>query len=200
MATTEIALPVRSATLTDDSAGSAIPEIVREMTTAATDPQLAQFVARFDDTTNEYLFWQFRLPGNYKDCDESTGHYLHVLFYMASDQTDNTKKVGFTASVVKVTPRGGGGSPAGDDDEMTSLDLTNDSADTVTEYITLDHANPATNDRLYTIVLDMSDLWNDLTAGDYVIAGLRRQPEAPTLDDAVGDACVVAVSFEYPVG
>jgi len=198
MARTEIALSVRSATLTDDSSGSAIAQVVREVTTDATDPQLAQFVGRFDDGTAEHLFWQFRLPGNFRSLQDGGFPALRVQFYMDDDQVDDSKVVRWQTALLAVTPRGSGGSPAGDTDEMTSLDLTNDGGGWVTASVTLDHASPATDDRLYEVVLDLSGNMDGAAAGDYVVLGLRRDADDAS-DTASGDACVLAAALEYTV-
>ena len=194
MARTEMSLSVRSATLTDDSGGSAIAQIVREVTTDATDPQLAQFVAKFDDGTDEHLFWQFRLPGNFGAVQDSGYPKLHVQFYMADQQATDDKEVGFSARVLAVTPRGAGGSPAGDVDEMTSLDIATDGGGQTTSSTVLNHADPATAGRLYSVSLNLSSIMDAAEAGDYVILQLNRATVTPV---AVGDACVVAVVLEY---
>lgn len=200
MARSEIGLSVRSATLTNDTAGSAIAEIVREVTTDATDPQLAQFMARFDDSTDEHLFWQFRLPGNFRPSQESGYPKVHVQFFMDEDQADDEKTVCFEAAMLAVTPRGAGGSPSGDADEMTALNLTGGGGGWVTGSVTLDHADPATGDRLYEVSLDLSSSMDGARPGDYVILGVRRDADNAPLDTATGDACVVGVCLEYSVG
>ncbi len=199
MARTEIMLPVRSATLTDDSDGSAIPEIVREVTTDTTDPQLAQFVAKFDDSTLEHLFWQFRLPVNYRATQESGFPKIHVQFYMADDQPEHSRTVYWCGSILALTPRGYVGDPVGDDDEMTSLKMQDGSGWVANNGATLNHdgQDPSSNDRLYEVSIDMHDDADSAAAGDYVIVGLRRDVYG---DNAEGDACVVAASLEYTVG
>lgn len=199
MARSEIVLSVRSATLTDDSSGSEIAEIVRVVTTDTSNPKLAQFLAKFDDTTMEYLFWQFRLPGHFRSSQESGFPKLHIQFFMASDQVSDDKTVAFEAAVLAVTPRDASGSPAGDDDEMTSLDMTADGGGWVIGSLTLDHADPATNDRLYEMSLDLSSNMDGATDGDYMVVALRRAATQVVLDTAIGDACVVAVSLDYTV-
>ncbi|MBN1344517.1 MAG: hypothetical protein JXQ73_17640 [Phycisphaerae bacterium] len=196
MARTEIMLGVRAAALSDDSSGSAIPEVVREMTTDVTAPRLAQFVAKFDDTTAEYLFWQFRLPGNFRGEQETGLPRAHVLFYMDGGQTGDESTVCFRAGLVAVTPRGTPGSPAGDGDEMTSLALSSDGGGWASVSGTLDHADPADAGRLYGLAIDLAGHLDGASGGDYVILGLGRDVSA---DDASGDACVVSVSLEYTV-
>jgi hypothetical protein len=198
MAHAEIALSVRSAILTDDSDGSRIPEIVRQVTADASDPQLAQFVARFDEAVVEQLFWQFRLPGSYRQVQESGYPRLHVQFFMDEDQTDDEQAVCFQAAVVAIGPRGAGGSPEGDSDAMTSLSLGG--GGWASGSVTLDHADPATGGRLYQTHCDLGAIMDGSSAGDYIILGLRRDAENVSLDTATGDACVVAVSLEYSVG
>jgi len=199
VARTEVMLSVRGATLTDDSAGSAIAQVVREVTTDTTDPQLAQFVAKFDDSTDEHLFWQFRIPGNYRSSQESGHPKLHVQFYMDVDQADDEKAVRFQAAVLSVSPRGENGEPVGHSDEMTSLDISNDGEGWVAGTALLDHANPATKGRLYQISIGLEGYMGNTSGGDYVIIGVGRDADHGS-DTGTGDACVVAVSFEYTVG
>jgi hypothetical protein len=198
MARAEIGLSVRAATLTDDSAGSAIPEIARVMTSDSTAPRLAQFVAKFDDGVEEHLFWQFRLPGNFRAIQENEYPRLHVQFYMDQDQADDEKSVCFEGAILAVTPRGQAGGPSGDADVMTALDITADGGGWAAGSAELNHADPATGRRLYQITIDLSANVEGAAAGDYVILGLRRDADNAS-DTAIGDACVVAVGLEYTV-
>lgn len=199
MARTEVMLSVRGATLTNDSAGSAIAQVVREVTTDTTDPQLAQFVAKFDDSTDEHLFWQFRLPGNYRSPQDGGYPKAHVQFHMDADQADDEKAVRFQVALLSVGPRGENGEPMGHSDEMTSLDISNDGEGWVTGTALLDHADPATKGRLYQISMSLAGDMGNTSGGDYVVIGVRRDADHAS-DTATGDACVVAVSFEYTVG
>jgi hypothetical protein len=198
MARTEIALSVRSATLTDDSPGSAMAEVVREVTADTGAPRLAQFVARFDDTVREHLFWQVRWPGNFRAVQETGCPRLHIQFYLDQDQADDDHTVCFQAAILAVVPRGPGGSPPGDGDAMAALDMADGSGGWVGGSVTLDHADPAPRGRLYEISLDLSGHTDGAAAGDYVVIGLRRDSEG-TSDTATGDACMVAAGLEYTV-
>src|SRR5688500_14204363 len=64
MATGVILLPIGAAILPDGSAGNAAPGIVRFQSTAA-NPKPHFLVALFDPTTDEHLYWTFRMPSDY---------------------------------------------------------------------------------------------------------------------------------------
>ncbi len=198
MAQAEIMLPVRSATLPDDSAGSAMARLVREVTTDGDAPRVVQLVARFDATTTEHLFWQFRLPDNFKAAQAAGRPKLNVQFYLADDQTADNAKVDFEAALGPITPRSAGG--GGDDDDLTALDLTGDGGGWVAGPLDLGTQATATAGRLYEVGLDMSGNTDGAAAGDYVILGLRRDADDGMDDTMTGDACVVAVSLTYTVG
>lgn len=190
VARSEIALPIRAATLPDDSVGSAIPELVHVVTSATTDPRLALLVAKFDDDTDEHLFWQVRMPVHYAANQHAGTPRLHVQFYMDEDQVDDSKTVRFEAALLAVTPNA-------DTDEMTALDLTQDGGGWMGTTTTLNHANPADGDHLYEACIDLSEATDSAAAGDLVVVGLRRDTSA---DTATGDACLVTASLEYTVG
>lgn len=198
MASAEILLPVRSATLPDASAGSAMARIVREVTTDADAPKVVQFVARFGDATDEHLFWQFRLPGNVR-ATQAVGHpKVRVQFYLAENQVADNAKVDFEAALLAVTPRTA--SAGGDADDMAGLDLTAGGGGWVSGSLDLGVAATATAGRLYEAALDLSSNMDGAVAGDYVILGLRRDADDATNDTMTGDACVVAASLAYTVG
>jgi len=198
MATSDILLSVRAATLPDDSSGSEAAEIVREVTHSAADPQLVQMVARFDDAVNEHLFWQFRLPGHTRGVQQAGCPRLHLQFYLDQDQPDDDRAVAFEAAMLAVTARGMGGVPAGDAGDVGGLSLTGDGGGWVGGTAPIDHADPASRGRLYAIGLDLSSHTDGAVAGDYVVIGLRRRADSPA-DTALGDVCLVGASLEYTV-
>lgn len=174
-----------AAVLGDGTTGSLAPALSVLTTTDADDPQMRQYILGFDATTDEHAFWQFPMPLDYV-----SGGTLRVYFYMASDQADNLKKVNFEASLLAITANA-------DADETTSLDATNESGGFASGVYTLNYANPALNDRMYYLDIDMSAVLDSVAAADMCYLALRRDADDATNDTAAGDANVVAVAFLY---
>ena len=182
MATAELLLPIQGATLTDDSAGSKMAQIERAKTSDSTDPQVFWFQANFDDTTEEHLLWQFRVPSHFRDPQPSGLPKLHVQLKMASGTAG---KVNFAAALRSRTPTGGERL-----DNVASFATFNDAAGTDV---------PDTAGELFEIEIDLSGEGDGLAAGDLCLLCLKRDADDAADDTASGDAHVVAVSFRYGV-
>jgi len=174
-----ILLPVEGAALGDGTVGSAAPALSLVTTSDADDPQCRTFCLRFDASTDEHCFWQFRLPADY-----SSGGRLKVQFYNVSAQLNDIKTAQFEGCLQAVTP--------GDATIMTALDLTTDGGGWVGTLKTL--TSGTTAGRLYESSIDMASNLDGMVAGDFIQFGLRRDVSD---DDATGDMAVIAVTFEY---
>jgi hypothetical protein len=75
MATGSVILPIGAATLPDGTAGNAAPALLRVQGTEA-NPKKHFLAASFDPTTDEHVWWSFRMPANY-----ASGGALKLLWY-----------------------------------------------------------------------------------------------------------------------
>lgn len=95
MATATMNLPIGSANPPDGSAGNAAPGIVRIQGTES-NPKKHFLVAQFDASTDEHLWWNFRMPANYSSAP------IVKLLWMANSASSNT--VAWGARLGAVTP------------------------------------------------------------------------------------------------
>ena len=170
---------VAGVALADGTAGSAAPALSLLTTSDAADPQCRTFCLRFDDSTDEHVFWQFRLPTDYV-----SGGRLIVQFYNVDTQTDDDNTAYFDAILQAVTP--------GDATDMTALDLPNDGGGWAGTLKTLDAGS--NGPRLYESSIDMTSNLDGMAAGDFIQFGLRRDVSE---DDGEGDMAVITITFEY---
>jgi hypothetical protein len=182
MATAELLLPIQGALLTDDSAGSKMAQIERAVSSDPTDPQVFWFQAAFDDTTEEHLLWQFRVPGHFKAAQPAGHPKLVVQLTMA---TAVSGTVQFAASLRSRTP--GAGERL---DNVAGFAAFNESAAV---------AAPTMAGALFEIEIELSGSQDGPSAGDLCLLCLKRDADDAVNDTATGDAQVVAVSFRYGV-
>lgn len=172
MATGTVLLGVGSAVIPDNSASNAAPAMQRTKSSAAApSPHFLQLA--FDATTDEMVYWAFRMPQDY-----SSSPVMKVQYKMASATTGNVRFEGRLAAVT---------SGDAQDVDAKALATTNSNGGAV----------PATAGFLSEVSITLTNA-DSLAAGDYVIAYLRRDADGTTgTDDATGDCEVVAVALEY---
>ena len=174
MATGTILLPIGSALLPDGTTDNAAPGIVAVKSSAsAPTPYFLQ--ALFDASTEEMLFWSFRMPANY-----SSAPVLKLLWKMASATSGN---VVMEAHLMAVTP---GDSQDVDADGFATVNTS--SATSV----------PGTAGHLKEISLTLSNA-DSVAAGDLVVLRVARDAGSGS-DTASGDLERVAAALEYTVG
>lgn len=125
----------------------------------------------FDDSTDEIIRWQFRMPSDY-----ASAPVLRGQFSMASATSGS---VVWSARLMAVTP--------GDSQDMDSDSY--DSANTDTEAV------PATAGYLDEFSITISNA-DGVAAGDYVCLELSRDADNGS-DDASGDAELWSGGLEY---
>lgn len=126
----------------------------------------------FDDTTEEFVFYQFRLPPDYVSTP--------LLKIQYSMKTATSGSLSFNGAVMSISP----GAAADVDSE--SFDTVNEAHGTV----------PATAGYVAEVTLDLTN--NDgMSSGDLVFLKLSRNATDATNDTATGDAEVLAVQFQY---
>lgn len=163
MATGTIILPIQCAKLPATAS-------------AALDGSELNYRALYDATTDESLFWQFRMPADY-----ASGLTAKIQFSMNSTQAA-TRYIEWEVLVMAVTP--------------------GDAADIVTDsYDTTNAANKdvssLTAGYLVELSISLSNV-DSLAAGDYIKIKLTRDANGTNgTDSATGDAEVVAFSLEY---
>lgn len=176
MATNQIVLPIGGATPPDDSTNNKAPAIqtVKSSATSSSTNGAPFFdQALFDASTDEMLYWSFRLPGDY-----ASGPLLIAQYKMASATTGSVR---FEGRVAAITP--------GDatDADAKALATTNSAGDTV----------PGTAGFIKEVSITLTNA-DSLAAGDWVIVTLRRDADGTTgTDDATGDSEVISVSMVY---
>jgi hypothetical protein len=166
-----ILLPIEAATLPDDSTGNKAAAIERKKSSAgAPSPHFMQ--ALFDADTEEFLYWSFRIPGDY-----SSGLTAKIQYKMASATSG---KVDFDVALMAVS-------------DGDSQDVDADSMSTVNSG---DETVPGTAGYLGEISITLTNVDN-LAAGDFVVIYLKRDADDGTNDTATGDCEVIAFSLEY---
>jgi len=126
----------------------------------------------FDDTTQEYMQWAFRMPANY-----ASAPLLKVQYAMASATTGNVE---FECQIMAVS-------------DGDSANIDTDSYDTANSNSA---SVPATAGHLDEISITLNND-DSLAANDYIRIKLSRDADDATNDTATGDAEVVAVTLEY---
>ncbi|MGE0724206.1 MAG: hypothetical protein AB7O45_07515 [Alphaproteobacteria bacterium] len=126
----------------------------------------------FDGTADEFIHWQFRMPGDY-----ASAPVLKLLFAMASATTGN---IVAQAQVMAVTPGDAAAVDTG------SLDSANASSAT---------AVPATAGHMKEVSITLTNA-DSLAAGDLVDLKVGRDPDNAS-DTASGDLELYAATLEY---
>ena len=127
----------------------------------------------FDDTTDEFCRWQFRMPANY-----ASGLVAKIQFSLTTTAA-GTDTAAFQVAVMAVTP----------DD---AADIVTDSFDTANDG-TLVLAENQTAGYLKELSITLTNA-DSVAAGDLVKIKLNRDVSA---DDVVGDLEVVAFSLTF---
>ena len=167
-----IILPIDGATLPDDSAGNKSAAVERKKSSAgAPSPHFMQVL--FDDTTEEFLYWSFRFPGDY-----GSGLTAKIQYKM-ENALASSGSVYFDVALMAVSP--------GDaqDVDADSMDTVNSGNATV----------PGTVGYLGEISITLTNI-DSLAAGDFIVLYLKRDADNVS-DTATGDAEVIGFSIEY---
>lgn len=169
MATGTILLPIGAAIPPDGSANNAAAGIQR-VKSSASAPSAHFLQATFDTTTQEHLYWSFRMPSDY-----ASSPVIKVQYKMAS-ATSGTFGVLVRLAAVS-------------DGDATDVDAkAMGTVNTITA-VTV----PGTTGYLDEISGALSNT-DSLAAGDFVVLMLARDVAN---DTASGDAEVIAVALEY---
>lgn len=176
MAVASIALPIGGATLPDGSSGNAAPQIERLQGTE-TNPKKHVLVARFDPTTEEFLYWSFRLPD-----DANASPTFNLKMHVASIAAITTTNVVMGGRILAVTPA----------DTDTPIEHAPPAQQTVTI------ANNTTEaGRLLTGTIAFTNAQADgAVAGDWLAIAVSRV--AANGSDTLAEDCrLYAVTMEY---
>lgn len=167
----EVSLPAGAAYLPDDTANNKAAT-VQVKTSSAGTPKPRWYEALFDDTTEEWIYFQFRMPSNYVGSPT-----VEVHFKMASATSGN---VVFGARIMATTP--------GDSQDVDADSFASDNLSSATAV-----AGTAGYEKVCTITLTNND---GLAAGDEVILAIHRAP-GDAGDTASGDAEVRQCALKY---
>ncbi len=174
MPTGTVLLPIEGWLLADGSSNNAAPALNILTSTDASNPKARHWSMAFDDTVDEHMSVQFRLPVDY-----SSGGTFKFQFVMVS-ATANEVRWGI--AVQAVTP--------GDGDLFVSLDPVGEGGG----WTMVDETVPGTADTLDEVTI--TPAMDSAAAGDFILVELRREASHAN-DDATGDAVPVAMAFEY---
>lgn len=174
MATATLNLPIGSADPPDGSTGNAAPGIVRIQGTES-NPKKHFLVAKFDPTTDEHLWWNFRMPANYSSAP------LVKLLWMANSASSNT--VAWGARLGAVTPA----------DADTPVEHASAAA---TVASTAGNATEAR--RLVETTITLANL-DSIAAGDLAFLLVYRDADdtAAAGDTLAVDAELISVALDY---
>jgi len=174
MATGTVLLPIEGAIMLVGDAGNEFPGLGLLETSDASTPKMRLWTLAFDDTQDETVSFNFRLPADY-----GSGGVLKVQYYMDSSNSGN---VVFRASLQAITP--------GDMDDMESLDPVGEGGG----WASATDPVPENLSRLgdLTITLNM----DSAAAGDFVALLVQADVGGWT---SSGDMIVVAITLEYTV-
>jgi hypothetical protein len=174
MATGTILLPVTAAVPPDGSASNAAPAFLRAQGTESS-PKKHYIYAAFDASTDEHLWWTFRMPTDY-----ASGGTVKVQA-TANATSATTARVG--VKIGAVTPA----------DADTPLEHATATATTGAWSTNTTEAR-----RLVELSLDCSSNLDSVAAGDFVALLVYRDADGTSgTDDLAVDWELVAVSFEY---
>jgi len=169
MATAYIPLPPAAWYPPDNSAGSAAAELAMAITSDATDPQARWLQWLFDADTDEHIYTQFIMPGNY-----ASAPMLKVYYKCASATSGDAV---FEGRLMAVTDA--------DAVDMDADTFATTNAGTATVPGTAGYMD------VLTITLTNAD---SVAAGDHVVLGLNRDVSA---DGVAGDIEFVGADFQY---
>jgi len=172
MATGTLNLPITSAALADGTASNATPSLKVNTGTNA-NPKRRFVSADFDASTDEHLWFSFRMPANYL-----SGGAVKILWM--ANATSGTARWG--ASLGAVTPA----------DTDTALEHAQATASTAG---TAANATEARREVETSITLANLD---SVAAGDFVSLCVFRDADGTSgTDDLSVDAEVFSIAFEY---
>lgn len=172
MTTGYIPLPPLAWYPSDGTSGSAAAELAAVVTGDATDPQVRWYQWLFDASTQEHIYTQFIMPGNY-----ASGATLVVYYKMASATAD---KIAW-----------GGLAMARTADDASDMDADEfDAANVANETV------PGTAGYMSTLSITLTNA-DSLAAGDHVVLCVYRDADDGTNDTATGDAEFVGADFQY---
>lgn len=171
MPTSSILLPIGAGTPPDGSSGNAAPAIQRVQGTES-NPKKHFLVAAFDSATQEFLWFNFRMPADY-----SSGGVVKIHWY-----------TGATSGNVVLAARLGAVTPA---DADTPIEHAQAAASTTTTA-----ANGTEANRLIETSITLSNL-DSVVAGDDVELCVYR--DASNGSDTINsnDIFIKNISFEY---
>lgn len=171
MATSTILLGVSSATPPDGSSGNAAPGFAVIQGTES-NPKKHFVVAQFDATTDEHLWWVFRMPADY-----ASGGTVK-LAWMANSASGNS--VVWAAGLGAVTPS----------DADTPVEHAGGAVSS-----TATAANATEARRLVESSITLANL-DSVAAGDLVVLLIHRDSDNGS-DTLAVDAELITVAFEY---
>lgn len=174
MATATLNLPISSAQVPDNSSGNACPQISRIQGTEA-NPKKHFLIAAFDPSTDEHLWWLFRMPANYSSSP------IVKLLWMANSASSNT--VAWGSRLGAITPA----------DADTPVEHASAAATVVSTA-----ANGTEARRLVETSITLGNL-DSVAAGDLVFLLVYRDADdtAGAGDTLAVDAELVAVALEF---
>jgi hypothetical protein len=172
MATGYITLLPGAAVLPDGSSGNAAPAIQRFQGTEA-NPKKHFLVAAFDPTTDEHLWWTFRMPGDYSSAP------VVKLLWMTND-TGAGEECVWGAALGAVTPA----------DTDTPVEHAQAAATTQATGVNTTEAR-----RLIETTITLANV-DSVAAGDLVFLVVYRDANHAS-DDLTSDAELICVELSY---
>jgi hypothetical protein len=172
MATSTINLPISAAILPDGSASNAAPSITRRQGTNA-NPKRHYLTADYDASTDEHLWFSFRMPANYV-----SGGVVKILW--TANATTGTARWGI--SLGAVTPS----------DVDTPLEHAQAAASTAGTATNVTEAR-----RLNETSITIANL-DSAATGDLLTLVVYRDADGTSgTDDLSVDAEVISIAVEY---
>ena len=170
MTTGYIPLPPLAWYPTDDSTGSASAQLSKRVTSDATDPQARWVQWLFDPDTDEHIYTQFIMPGNY-----ASGPVLKVYYKCVSATSGDTV---FEGRLLAVT-----------DADAVDVDADEFAATNASDATTV----PGTAGYMDVLSITLTNS-DSVAAGDHVVLSLNRDISA---DGVAGDIEVVNCELQY---
>jgi hypothetical protein len=165
-------LPIQAATPPDGSSGNAAPAL-SVMQGTESNPKKHFLVASFDASTDEHLWWTFRMPANYASAP------VAKLLWMTNDTTASESCV-WGCQLGAVTPA----------DTDTPVEHAQAAAQSTTTDINTTEARRLTET---SIAISNAD---SVAAGDLCFLVVYRDANAAG-DDLTSDAELITVSLDY---
>lgn len=179
MAEGTLRLPIAGAAMGDGSSGNEFPDVYMLTSVDSNDPKHRAFVAGFDETTEEFLSWSFRVPDNYASAGK-----IKALFFLDS-MGSSGEAVVWRACLQCVTPDS-------DADDMEALDPPS-AGGWAEDVVSVD----AGSNLLMALEIDLSSNLDGMAAGDAVALIFSRNA-GDSQDSADGYAILWAeIQFIY---